>query len=832
MSLINRFSRETQEVSGLARQIAEEVGHSMITSIHFLLAILNHKQNLACHILESMGIDIDDLHDGIKEVLEPEINSDNVSVDEIMFSEESKILLEEAEKEMKTTDLSFIDPIHIFLAILKSKSMDIKDMITDTGLSYKEVRKEFNDVVKESQEFSQKAYDTFGAVADDIYQHRNVFQKQQATKKKKNTPSLNEYGKNLTQLAREGSLDPVIGRDKEIERIWRILARRKKNNAVIVGESGIGKTAIAEGLANFIANDKAPTKLSDKEIILLDISSMVAGSKYRGEFEKKMKSVIKECKEQGNIILFIDEIHTIIGAGGSEGSLDGANILKPALSSGELQVIGATTSEEYQKYFEKDNALVRRFQKLNVSPPDKEHTVEILQGLKKYYEEHHSVTYSDDVIKLIVELSERYIPTQYEPDRSINTLDEVGSKLSLVENDEDKDLNQLKKRIINIEKSIENSVAKQDYETAAELKKEKSTLETKFTSMVKKSRKTMAPIVSVTEKDVREVFSLISGVPVESISSSSGDAKRYLTMADELNKIIVNQDDAVDTISKVIKRKKAGVEDTNKPSVLLFAGPTGCGKTFTTKKLAKFLFGDEKKMVFLNGAEYADKTAVNRLTNSSPGYVGYGEATDFEPIRNNPYSILLIDECEKMHPDIWQIFLRIFEEGEIKTSNGKLINFKNTVIILTSNLGSEVSKRKNMGFDIGSDEDKQEDRKKKYNKAIKDYFKPEVYNRISKIVVFNDLNRTDLRKIVKLELLQIENNLSEKNIKFSINEKACDYLIDNSDDKDGALGARPIKRSIENHLNDDIADIILEKGNTIKRISVTCNKDGLKIVGK
>lgn len=828
MSFLNKFSKDTQEVARLARQIAEDNRQTYIGSTHFFMGILTQRDSFACSILENMGFDTTELYNEMKKILIPEPEA--TIPDALVFTPEVKSIFEVAEQEMEKTNWDYIEPVHVLMGLLKFKDSEIKETLKGSGITYKEVMREYKEAIKEGEESLEEADELFGAVQDGMARN-NSSRRGGSTatrrRKKADVLALDTFGRNLTALAREGKLDPVVGRDTEIERVWRILARRKKNNVALIGEPGVGKTAIAEGLANYIAQEKAPSKLSNKEIYLLDVSGMVAGSKYRGDFEKKIKAVIDECRELGNIVLFIDEVHTIIGAGGAEGSMDGANILKPALASGELQVIGATTTEEYQKNFEKDSALVRRFQKLVVEQPDKEHTIEILKGLRKYYEDYHGVKYGNDIIDLIVELSDKFITGQFEPDRSINTLDEVGSKLALMDED-NKEVSHLKKKLKSIDLFIEEMVSMQEYEKAGDYKKQKDSLITEIDQLMLESK----VVRDVTEEDVREVFSLISGVPVESVNSSSDDAKRYLHMAEDLNQQVIHQEEAIEVISKAIKRKKAGIEDSTKPTVLMFTGPTGTGKTFTAKKLANFLFGDEKKLIFLNGAEYSDKTGANRLKGSDPGYVGYGEATDFEQVRNNPYSVLLVDECEKMHKDVWHTFLSIFEEGELKTANGKHINFKNTVIILTSNIGSELSKKKSMGFDLGADEDKKQERKDKFMKAVKDYFKPEVFNRISKIVVFNDLERDDLRRIVSNELQPMKDALKEKGIRLTVTKKASDHLIDHSDDKDGNLGARPLKRSIENHLSDDIADIVLEKGEDIKSISVNATKEGLKITTK
>jgi len=590
-----------------------------------------------------------------------------------------------------------------------------------------------------------------------------------------------------------------------------------------------GKTAIAEGLALALANGTAPSKLADKELIQIDVSSMIAGSKYRGDFEKKLKDVIKECLQMKNVILFIDEIHTIIGSGNSEGSMDGANILKPYLSSGELQVVGVTTDEEYQKYFEKDGALVRRFQKVVITSPDKQHTIEILKGLRKDYEAFHNVQYSDEVINLIVDLSEKYITTQFEPDRSINTMDEVGAKLSLEESNLTPEFIKTKKEYEKILEQQDLAVKTQNYQEAAEIKVVRDAIKKKL-DQLSKDNKHNAFTVSV--DDVREVFSSISNVPVESIHSKSDSSKRYLEMASTLKQKIINQDDAIDVISNVIKRKMAGIDGGKKPSVLFFAGPTGAGKTFCAKQLAQFLFGTQEKIIRIDGGEYADKTSINRITSANPGYVGYGEKSAFEEVRNNPYSIVLVDECEKLHPDIWQIFLRIFDEGELKTANGKTINFKNCVIILTSNLGAKNAQKKQLGFDTTNSNEIQDVKKTRYNDSIKKFFKPEVLNRLSKIVVFNNLQQEDLRNIVELEVKPLISHVKERGINLVFKKNVFDYILSHSDDKEGLMGARPIKRSIEANLEDQIADIILQKGDEIKTITVNVVKDELVFTSK
>jgi len=780
------------------------------------LGILTHKDNVSCEIFQDNGYNIKTLFDSVMATLIPDTSRQKSSV--INFSSSSKTACEHAETEMIGFKMNVIDTPHIMLGILHAEN-DISTLLKTAGIDYNMFRENLNSYVAETSHGPHE-------MPNDMHGMENP---NMSPNNQKKTVALDTYGRNLTKLAQEGKIDPVIGRDSEIKRVWQILARRKKSNAILIGGSGVGKTSIVEGLANEIAIDNVPDKMKNKQIYLLDVPSMVAGSKYRGEFEKKLKSVLQECIANKNIILFIDEIHTIIGAGGAEGSMDGANILKPLLSSGELQVIGATTSEEYQKYFEKDNALVRRFQKVVVEQPDFNTTIQILEGLKKHYEKFHNVVYPKDIIKLIVELGSTYLTSQLEPDRSINILDEIGSKLSLETNNNDcPELKLLLEQYDNKLDAKMLALKVEDYTQAGELKKELEIIGDNISVIKKQNSKLNTKVV--TSEKVREVFSAISNIPVENVTRD--DSHKYLKMAETLKQTIINQDSAVDTIASVIKRKKSGIEQSNKPTVLFFAGPTGTGKSYTAKEMTKFMFNDVNKLVFLNGAEYSESISVSRITGGSPNYIGYGEATDLEIIRNNPYSIILLDECEKMHKSIWQIFLRIFEEGSLKTGNGKLIDFKNCIFILTSNLGSEASSKSRLGFESNSTEQKQTETLNRYEAEIKAYFKPEVYNRLSKVIVFNNLTKNDLQHILELELKPLIKILNEKRIKLSFTVKAKSFILDHNEDKDGKYGARPIKRAIEQHINDKLADIVLEKEGTIKSIKVDANDNELLFTAK
>jgi ATP-dependent Clp protease ATP-binding subunit ClpC len=611
-------------------------------------------------------------------------------------------------------------------------------------------------------------------------------------------------------------LDPVVGREQETERMVHILCRRRKSNPILTGEAGTGKTAVVDGLTQRIVSGNVPQKLKDKIVYVLDMGSLVAGTKYRGEFEKRLQGILAEVRKEKNIILFIDEIHTVIGAGSAEGTLDASNLIKPALSRGELQCIGATTTDEYRKHFEKDNALNRRFQPIVIDEPNKEETIEILTGLKKYYEEFHRVSYSPSAISLIVDLTDRYVTDKFFPDKAIDAMDEIGAKLSS-NMEEEENLKDKQDEIDDLYIMMKQKTTKKDIR---EIEKKIVSLEKEVGKIAKET------LVTVSEDDIKNTMSLISGVPLENVSSNSDDAKKYLTMAEELKKVIINQDSAIDQIASVIKRSKAGIRDTKRPNVLMFIGPTGTGKTYLSKQLANFLFGDDEAMVYIDCSELKESFDASKLIGSPPGYVGYDESSKFDQVRTNPYSVILLDECEKAHPDVWNIFLRIFEEGQIENSQGTMINFRNCIILMTSNIGSKrftEPPRIKIGMERAGEDTSIEAIHKGIMDDVKKHFKPEFLNRLDDVVIFNQLQRDDLIQIIRLEILELKDRLKqEKDINLVVTVPMLNHIAELADkESKGAMGARPLRRVIARVIENELCNIVLEGGDALAKITVS-----------
>lgn len=822
--MFQRFGTDTKQSLDKAREVSSKWQHGCISTSHLLLGILNQRVNTAVHVLESLGINTDDLIHDIEKTFE---RGSEVNMDNIPFTPSTKTTFEVAFDEMKLDRSEVIDPIHLLMSMLKingsGTELDLKYIFQAYELTYEEVKEMNEDLEEEEGDYS------YGATPFANERERggtNV--KSKHTKSK--TPALDSFGTDLTDRAKKGKIDPVIGRKNEIDRLMHILARRKKSNSVILGQPGTGKTSIAEGFALLVAGMTdivVPNKLKGKKIISLDLAGMVAGTKYRGEFEKRLKTVVDECKAEGNVILFIDEIHTIVGAGGAEGTMDAANIIKPALSNGDIQVIGATTEDEYTKHFEKDGALNRRFQPIKANEPSKSDTIEILKGLRKHYEKFHSVTFSDDVVSLIVDLADKYINGKFFPDKAIDILDEAGAKLSLLDNSPESDkIAECELTVDSLTEEQENAVEGQDFEKAALLRDTLSVAKEELKALKGKA-KTVSP---VTEDMVRDIIKMITSIPVDKISSDSADAKRFIGMEAELNSKIINQQEAVKLISTVVKRTKAGVRSPNKPATFLFVGPTGVGKTYISKKLAEFMFGSPDKLTYIDCAELGSSHDVSKLIGSPAGFVGHEDNAKFEKIRQNPYSILLLDECEKAHKDIWNVFLRIFEEGQIEDSKGRTINFKNCIIIMTSNIGSNLfTTKKTISFGQQQTEQELGNIGLKVKSEVKKYFKPEFINRIDEIVVFNALRKPELSQIVAIDLKELSERLLERNVTLDVKESAVNFIVDKADEESkGALGARPLKRAISDLLEGQLSDYILENGDALKKVTVIAKNDKLE----
>tara|TARA_B110000503_G_scaffold22517_3_gene34879 strand:+ start:2685 stop:5219 length:2535 start_codon:yes stop_codon:yes gene_type:complete len=826
----DNFSSRVKDVITYSKEEALRLGHDFIGTEHLLLGMLRDGGGKAITILNSLEIDLDYLRKKV-EILSPP----NPIVDFNQNHKKNLHLTRQAERALKTTFLEAklfqgksINTAHLLLCILRNENDPTTKLLIKLQLDYETVKDEFKYMLTESDDtFSNlPSSETFpeDSKEDDGSIEENPFTIKSDTKStvKSKTPVLDNFGRDLTYLAKLGKLDPVIGREKEIERVSQILSRRKKNNPLLIGEPGVGKSAIAEGLALRIIEKKVSRILYNKRVVTLDLASIVAGTKYRGQFEERMKAVMNEIEKNDNIILFIDEIHTIVGAGGATGSLDAANMFKPALARGEIQCIGATTLDEYRQYIEKDGALERRFQKIIIEPTSVDETIEILQNIKDKYESHHNVNFTDEAIIACVKLTDRYISDRFLPDKAIDAMDEAGSRVHITNMDVPKIVVDLEISLEKVKEKKNEVVKKQKYEEAAKLRDDEKRIEKelivaqdKWQEDLKLQRET------VTENDVSEVVSMITGIPINKI------AKAELNQLSKLDKNIsgkvIGQEEAVSKVVKAIQRNRAGIKDPNKPiGSFIFLGQTGVGKTQLAKILSSELFNGANSLIRVDMSEYMEKFAVSRLIGAPPGYVGYEEGGQLtEKVRRKPYSVILLDEIEKAHPDIFNMLLQILDEGVITDSLGRKIDFKNTVIIMTSNLGARQVKDFGNGVGFGTEAVKSQESKnirETIEKSLKKAFSPEFLNRIDEIVIFNSLEKEDLRKIISIELEKLKSRVKELGYDIKISTKAVNFLCKKGYDK--KYGARPLKRAIQNYVEDLIAEEIvqskLKKGNNIR----------------
>jgi len=718
-----------------------------------------------------------------------------VYVGELPLSAQSKRVLELAVKEAQFYTHNYVGTEHILLGIIAAEDTLPSRILRNNGVTLKNARETFEEIILDTgQKWTgyNKGYSS------------QQYQKTKMT-------ALQTFGRDLTKLAMEGKLDPVIGRDKEIERLTQILCRRKKNNPVLLGEPGVGKTAIVEGLAQKIVSGAAPEILKDKKLIMLDLPSMVAGTKYRGEFEQRVKIVLDEIRSSRNVIIFIDEIHTLVGAGGAEGAIDASNILKPSLSRGEIQCIGATTLDEYRKYIEKDGALERRFQPIMVDPSTVQETIEILRGLKEKYEVHHHLKISDEAVEAAAVLSERYITGRFLPDKAIDLIDEAASHLRLKLYNPPEEIEKLNGEIKEVTREKENSIKKQDYETAASLRDKERELKNKldylrenWSKLIPEEKRT------ITEENIAGVVSQWTGIPVAQLCKK--EKERLLDMEKAVHEMVIGQDEAISAISRAIRRSRAGLQDKRRPiGSFLFLGPTGVGKTLLARALAKFLFGDEQALVQIDMSEYMEKFSISRLIGAPPGYVGYEEGGQItERIRRRPYSVILLDEIEKAHPEIFNLLLQVLEDGKLTDSFGRSVNFQNTVLILTSNIGTQIFKNKSvMGFQPEEGGDFYEKFKDRITEQVRHTFRPEFLNRLDEIIVFHPLKREQLFRIAELEISFVKERMKEQHIVIVISDKAKEFLIDKGTSYE--FGARPLKRTISKYLEDPLSEEILKE---------------------
>ena len=792
--MVNRFTEQAQKALTLAKSSAKELGASAVGTEHILLGLINCGEGIACEVLKESGIQANVINDLIRKYLLA-----NYSVLEFSgfdYTPMSNRVLSASLEKARLYKSNLIGTEHILLGILSYTNCSACRILTTLGVSLEHLHL---DVVSLIQN---------GGKAPGSEQGRSADGKAQKTS---STPTLDEYSRDITKLAKDGKLDPVIGRDQEISRVIQILSRRTKNNPCLIGEPGVGKTAIAEGLALRIISGNVPETILGKRLVSLDLSGMVAGSKYRGEFEERIKNVIREVSEDRSVMLFIDEIHTIIGAGGAEGALDAANIIKPALSRGELQIIGATTISEYRKHIEKDAALERRFQPVMIEEPSREESLEIMKGLRKTYEDHHHVEITDEALEAAVTLSERYISDRFLPDKAIDLIDEASSKIRLAALVQPKEVLKLKEELEALEKEKEQAVFKQNFELAGELKKQqekkKKRLE-KLEKADKDAKEEHRPVV--TREDIADIVSGWTKIPVKSIQES--EASRLKNMEQLLHKRVVAQDEAVNAISKAIRRGRVGLKDPKRPiGSFLFLGPTGVGKTELSKALSEVMFGTEQSIIRVDMSEYMEKHSVSKLIGSPPGYVGFEEGGQLsEKVRRNPYSVLLFDEIEKAHPDVFNILLQVLDDGQITDSQGRRVDFKNTVIIMTSNCGAEsIITPKTLGFSSHQDDQRDYNTMKDHvMEAVRRTFKPEFLNRIDEIIVFHPLTKDDMSNIVNIMVKELSKRaLSQMNLTLRVSPSAKQLLIEKG--YDPKFGARPLRRAVQNMIEDELAERLL-----------------------
>ncbi len=830
------FSPKVKDVISYSREEALRLGHDYIGTEHFLLGIIRDGDGIAANILREAEPDLKKIRTKIEDVIRPKTPVKNVSQANIPLVKQAEKSLKITYLEAKLMKSNIIGTEHLLLAILKDENNVASKVLNEFGVDYQSVKEKLESNFSDDVHQEMPRSEFPGSPTDDDGDDDDKFS---ASKKpidsKSKTPVLDNFGRDLTKAAEEGKLDPIVGREKEIERVSQILSRRKKNNPILIGEPGVGKSAIAEGLALRIIQKKVSRVLFNKRVVTLDLASLVAGTKYRGQFEERMKAVMNELEKSQDIILFIDEIHTIIGAGGASGSLDASNMFKPALARGEIQCIGATTLDEYRQYIEKDGALERRFQKVLIEPTSVEETIQILNNIKEKYEIHHNVNYTDEALKACVTLTERYISDRHLPDKAIDALDEAGSRVHINNIKVPKNILDIEKDIERIKEEKNKVVRSQKYEEAARLRDtERQLMEKLELEKNKWEEETRNHRETVTEENVAEVVAMMTGVPVQRIASSEG--QKLMHMFEDLDGKVIGQSDAIKKVVKAIQRNRAGLKDPNKPiGSFIFLGPTGVGKTQLAKELAKFLFDKEESLIRIDMSEYMEKFAVSRLIGAPPGYVGYEEGGQLtEKVRRKPYSVVLLDEIEKAHPDVFNLLLQALDDGIMTDSLGRKIDFKNSIIIMTSNIGTRQLKEFGTGVGFGTSAKQSsidDDSKGVIEKALKKAFAPEFLNRIDDVILFDSLKKEDIHKIIDIELKHLFKRVLDLGYQINISKDAKDYIADKGYDEQ--YGARPLKRAIQKYIEDPLAEKIIghtfEEGDEIK---VEFNKDKEEIILK
>ncbi|HKS77855.1 MAG TPA: ATP-dependent Clp protease ATP-binding subunit [Gaiellaceae bacterium] len=797
--LFERFTERARQVVVLAQDEARALKHNYIGTEHILLGLLREEEGLAARVLESLDITVEEVRAQVARIVG---QGDEVTTGQIPFTPRAKKVLELALREALSLGHNYIGTEHILLGLVRENEGVAARILLDFDADAEKIR---NEIIRMLSGPGRRQAGAGGPAGE----------------KSKSSKLLDQFGRNFTKQAQEGKLDPVVGRQTEIERIMQILARRQKNNPVLIGEPGVGKTAIVEGLAQRISSNQVPEILKGKQIYSLDLAALVAGSKYRGEFEERLKKVMKEIQQRGDIVLFIDELHNLVGAGAAEGAIDAASILKPALARGELQTIGATTLDEYRKYLERDAALERRFQQVRVEEPSVDDSVQILRGLRDRYEAHHRVTITDEALKAAAELSDRYIQDRHLPDKAIDLIDEAASRLRIKSMSAPPRYRELEDEIERVRKEKEASIENQEFEKAASLRDKERKLTQKKRELEEQWRtsENQEEQPQVGEEEIADIVSMWTGIPVFKLTEA--ESARLVRMEEELHKRVVGQEEAIVAVAKSIRRARAGIKDPKRPTgSFIFLGPSGVGKTELARTLAEFLFGDEDALIQVDMSEYMEKHSVSRLVGSPPGYIGYDEGGQLtEAVRRKPYSVLLLDEIEKAHPDVFNILLQILEEGKLTDAQGRRVDFRNAIVIMTSNLGAaQISKNTGFGFTIGDESGLSYDEMKgRVMGELKKVFRPELLNRIDEIIVFHKLSKEEITTIVDLQLRRLREQMATHEVSIELTEDAKELLVDKG--YDPAMGARPLRRAIQRYIEDPLADFVLgrqlEPGSTI-----------------
>ena len=799
--MFERFTERARQVVVLAQEEARILKHNYIGTEHILLGLLREEEGLAARVLESLDITVERVRAQVVRIVG---SGEEVTSGQIPFTPRAKKVLELALREALSLGHNYIGTEHILLGLVRENEGVAARILLDFDADSEKIR---NEVIR--------------MLSGPGGRQRSGGQGAAQGEGKKSSKLLDQFGRNLTKLASEGKLDPVVGRETEVERIMQILSRRQKNNPVLIGEPGVGKTAVVEGLAQRITSGEVPELLKNKQIYTLDLAALVAGSKYRGEFEERLKKVMKEIMQRGDIILFIDELHNLVGAGAAEGAIDAASILKPALARGELQTIGATTLDEYRKYLERDSALERRFQQIRVDQPSKEETVQILKGLRDRYESHHHVGITDEALEAAAELADRYISDRFLPDKAIDLIDEAASRARIKSMTAPPVYRELEEEIETTRRDKEAAIEAQEFEKAANLRDSERQLTNKKRDLEEQWRSgESGERPEIGEEEIADIVSMWTGIPV--VKLTEAETQKLMRMEDELHKRVIGQHAAIEAVSKAIRRSRAGLKDPKRPTgSFIFLGPSGVGKTELGRTLAEFLFGDEEAMVRIDMSEYMEKHSVSRLVGSPPGYIGYDEGGQLtEAVRRKPYSVLLLDEIEKAHPDVFNILLQILEDGRLTDSQGRTVDFRNAIVIMTSNVGAaEIAKNTGIGFTVGDETGvTYDDMKTRIMSELKKVFRPEFLNRIDEVIVFHKLAKGEIKEIVELLLKRIRESLAEQELSLNLSDDAADLLVEKG--WDPSMGARPLRRAIQRYIEDPLADEVLaqsmEPGSTVE----------------